>query len=64
MNLFLKERISMRKSKQIALHKKAQKAMREAVRKVVEEHRKSGIPLAVWRNGKVMTIAPSRIKLN
>ncbi|MBI2118044.1 MAG: hypothetical protein HYT97_00280 [Elusimicrobia bacterium] len=37
---------------------KAIKAMRSAVAEVVEEHRRLGIPLAVWRNGKVVLQQP------
>ncbi len=32
---------------------KAELAMKKAVRKVVAEHKKSGMPLAVWENGRV-----------
>ncbi len=41
----------MKKSKTIL--DKAEIAMTEAVRKVVERHRKSGRPLAVWKDGKI-----------
>ena len=43
------------------LQAKAFKALKEAVREVVEEHRRTGRPLAVWQNGKVVKLAPSRI---
>lgn len=43
-----------------ALQLKALKALKEAVREVVEEHRRSGRPLAVWRNGKVMKVSASQ----
>jgi len=38
------------------------KALKKAVRKVVEEHKRDGRKLAVWRDGKVMLISPYRIK--
>jgi hypothetical protein len=38
------------------LTQKAMQALTEAVAKTVEEHRKRGIPLAVWRNGKAVSI--------
>ena len=31
-------------------------ALTEAVGKVVEDHRRRGIPLAVWRNGRAVSI--------
>ncbi|MBM3846066.1 MAG: hypothetical protein FJ405_07265 [Verrucomicrobia bacterium] len=37
----------------------AMQALSEAVAKVVEEHRRRGIPLAVWRNGRAVSISPS-----
>ena len=47
---------------QMALHKKAEKAMREAVRKVVAEHRRIGAPLVVWKNGKVQYITAQKLR--
>ncbi len=43
-----------------ALQAKAFKALKEAVREVVEEHRRSGRTIAVWRNGKVMRLSASQ----
>lgn len=43
------------------LHIKAFKALKEAVREVVEEHKRSGRPLSVWRNGKVIKISASQV---
>ncbi len=40
--------------KRMSLHDKAEAAMKEAVRQVVEQHKKSGRPLAIWENGKVI----------
>jgi len=43
------------------LQAKAFKALKEAVREVVEEHKRSGRLLAVWRNGKVIKISASQV---
>ena len=40
------------------LTEKAVAAMREAVAAVVEDHRRRGRPLAVWRDGKVVMEMP------
>jgi hypothetical protein len=48
--------------KMTALQRKAEIAMKEAVREVIEQHKKSGRPLAVWKNGKVVRISPRSIK--
>jgi len=46
----------MKKRKQSSLTQKALQALTEAVAKAVEEHRRRGIPLAVWRNGRAISI--------
>lgn len=51
----------MTKAQQIKLHKSAEKAMREAVKGVVLEHKKNGRPLAIWKQGKVMNISAKKI---
>lgn len=43
------------------LQLKAIKAFKEAIRKVVEEHRHSGRRLVVWRKGKLMRIPASQV---
>ncbi len=40
-----------------SLQDKAEVALKEAVRKVVERHKKTGRLLAVWENGKVRHIS-------
>jgi len=42
------------------LQTKAVKAFKEAIRGVIEEHKRSGRPLSVWRNGKVVKISASQ----
>ena len=44
-----------------AISRKADKALKVAVAKVVEERRRSGDPLVVWQNGKVVKIPASRL---
>jgi hypothetical protein len=44
--------------KELSLREKALAAMRDAIARVIEEHRRSGEPLAVWRDGKVVLIPP------
>lgn len=49
------------KKKRLSLHDKALLAMREAVRDVIERHRKNKRPLVVWdwKNQKVKYISPA-----
>ena len=41
----------------------ATKAMRRGVEKAVEEHRRLHVPMVVWRDGKVVKISASRVRL-
>lgn len=50
-----------RKPHILSLSQKAEKALKEAVRKVVEDHKRTGDPLLIWRNGKVVKVSPNRI---
>ncbi len=43
-----------------SLTRKAISAMEVAVQKVVEDHRRRQMPLAVWQDGKVVRIAPEQ----
>ena len=46
------------------IHQQAEKAMREAVKKVVIEHKRLGMPLSVWKDGKVVRIPAKSVKVN
>jgi len=47
--------------KRLSMQDKAEVAMRVAVRKVVEEHKKTGRPLAIWKNGRAMNVPVDKI---
>ena len=38
------------------LHAAAEKALKKAIRGVVEDHKRTGRPLVIWRNGKVTRV--------
>jgi hypothetical protein len=38
-------------------------AMRDALVKVVAENRRRKLPLALWRNGKVVLVPASKVRL-
>jgi hypothetical protein len=48
--------------KRMSLQDKAEAALKKAVRGVVERHKKSGRPLAVWENGKTVRISANSVK--
>ncbi len=43
------------------LHELAEQAMRSSVEKVVLTHRQLGLPLAIWRDGKVIQLPAERL---
>ncbi|MBI4802538.1 MAG: hypothetical protein HY796_08450 [Elusimicrobia bacterium] len=47
--------------KRLTLQDKAWLAMKSAVRKVVAEHKKTGRPPAVWKNGRAVRISPDKL---
>jgi hypothetical protein len=49
----------MKKRNLPSLTQKAMQALTEAVAKAVEDHRRRGIPLAVWRDGRAVSIPAS-----
>ncbi len=51
----------MKRKTESSLTKKAVRALAEAVAEVVEDHRRRGIPLAVWRNGKAVLVSASEL---
>ncbi len=41
----------------------AEEALKKAVAEAIAEHRRNGVPIAVWRNGKVVRIAADQIEV-
>jgi hypothetical protein len=52
-----------RKRTSFLLAYKAEEALRKAVAEAIAEHRRNGVPIAVWRDGKVVRIPPERIEV-
>lgn len=48
--------------KRMSLQDKAEAALKKAIHNVVKQHKKSGRPLPVWQNGKVVHISPHTVK--
>ena len=53
--------IQKRKQKLPPLVSKADKAMKSAIRKLIARHKRSGEPLIVWKNGKVVRIPAKKL---
>ena len=43
------------------LHAGANKAIKEAIRGVIEDHKRTGRPMIIWRNGKVAKVPASQL---
>ena len=52
-----------RRTRGAALGALAIRALRRAVEKAVQEHRRFGVPLVIWRNGKMARISASSVRL-
>jgi len=42
---------------------KAEEALRKAVAEAIAEHRRNGVPIAIWRDGKVVRIPADQIEV-
>lgn len=51
----------MKKSPPLSLTQKAVRALNEAVAQVIDDHRRQGRPLAVWRGGKAVWLPLSAV---
>ena len=47
--------------RKLSLHDKAFIALKQAVQEVVERHKRTGRPLAVWRKGKLVQLSPRQL---
>ena len=46
----------------LPLEKRAEMAFREAVEEVIDEHARLGLPLHIWRNGKVVALSAQEVR--
>ncbi len=42
---------------------RAEEALRKAVADAIAEHRRNGVPIAIWRNGRVVRIPSDQIEV-
>jgi hypothetical protein len=48
--------------KRMTLQDKAMAAMKAAVKEVIQQHKKSGRPLAIWKNGRTVMVPANKIR--
>jgi hypothetical protein len=46
----------------LPIQKRAEIALKIAVSKAIEEHARLGLPIHVWRDGKVVEVSPKEIR--
>ena len=42
---------------------RAEEALRKAVAEAIAEHRRNGVPIAIWRNGRVVRIPSDQVEV-
>jgi len=47
---------------ELPLEERAEMALKEAVREVVEEHARLGLPLHLWRDGRMVEVSAQELK--
>jgi hypothetical protein len=48
--------------KRMSLEDKADAAIKKAVKIVIKQHKKSGRPLAIWKNGRTVLVPANKIR--
>lgn len=46
----------------LPLHKRAEIAFKIAVAKAIDEHARLGLPVYIWRNGRVVELSPDEAR--
>ncbi len=47
---------------ELPLEVRAEMAMKEAIEKVIEDHIRSGRPIHIWRDGKVVEVSAAELR--
>jgi hypothetical protein len=55
---------SKKKRAEVPLEKLAEEALKEAVAEVIADHKRTGDPIAILQNGKVVHMPPDQIKMH
>jgi hypothetical protein len=46
----------------LPLEKRAEMALKAAVEKVIVEHARQGLPIYIWRDGRVVAVPPDELR--
>ena len=47
----------------LPLQQRAEMALKAAVEKVIVEHARQGLPIYIWRDGKVVEVPPEELRV-
>jgi hypothetical protein len=47
---------------ELPLEERAEMALKAAVEKVIVEHARQGLPIYIWRDGKVVEVPPGELR--
>jgi NCAIR mutase (PurE)-related protein len=50
-----------KRHKRLSMKEKVIRAARLAAKSAIEEHKRYGVPLVVWKNGKTVLIPPEKL---
>ena len=50
--------------RKLSLAVRAEKAFKEAVANAITEHKRVGVPITIWHDGKVVQIPPDQIEVH
>lgn len=46
----------------LPLHERAEMALKAAVQKVIDEHARAGLPIYIWRDGRVVELSAQEVR--
>lgn len=53
--------MNMKAKRKLNMGEKAELAMREAVTELIAEHRKTNMPLVIWKDNKAVKVSPFKV---
>ncbi len=56
--------MSKKKPAEVPLEQLAEEALKESVAEVIADHKRTGDPIAILRNGKVVHVPPDQIEMH
>jgi len=61
--VFMQKTSSRRTDSNVSQHKRILAAARRAARKAIKAHKAEGMPIVIWRNGKIVRVPASKISV-